>query len=244
MRVAVISDIHGNLHALEAVLEAIDGEAPDEVWCLGDLVGYGPRPNECCASSPSAPTSAWSETTTSASSAGSTSTSSRPTRPSAPRWTREVLDDEARAFLETLEPEGERDGVASSTRARATRSGSTCSRPSGAYAVPRATPTRRSCSSGTATSRSRSGSPTSELQAAIAPEGTELDLGRRTAGSSTPARSASRATATRGPPGSCSTSRRGTAAFRRVEYDVERTQAEIRERGLPEALAARLEHGV
>ena len=48
MRVAVISDIHGNLHALEAVLAAIDGESPDAVWCLGDLVGYGPRPNECC----------------------------------------------------------------------------------------------------------------------------------------------------------------------------------------------------
>src|SRR5205823_1257 len=49
MRVAVISDIHSNLHALEAVLAAIDTEAPDELWCLGDLVGYGPRPNECCA---------------------------------------------------------------------------------------------------------------------------------------------------------------------------------------------------
>ena len=34
------------------------------------------------------------------------------------------------------------------------------------------------------------------------------------------------------------------ATFRRVEYDVEKTQAEIRERGLPEALAARLEHGI
>src|SRR5881392_591083 len=49
MRVAVVSDIHSNLHALEAVLTAIDREAPDELWCLGDLVGYGPRPNECCA---------------------------------------------------------------------------------------------------------------------------------------------------------------------------------------------------
>src|SRR5262249_36219225 len=49
MRVAVVSDIHSNLHALEATLAAIEAEAPDELWCLGDLVGYGPRPNECCA---------------------------------------------------------------------------------------------------------------------------------------------------------------------------------------------------
>jgi diadenosine tetraphosphatase ApaH/serine/threonine PP2A family protein phosphatase len=48
MRVAVISDIHGNLHALEAVLAEVDAEQPDAVWCLGDLVGYGPHPNECC----------------------------------------------------------------------------------------------------------------------------------------------------------------------------------------------------
>jgi predicted phosphodiesterase len=47
MRVAVISDIHSNLHALEAVLTDIDAEAPDEIWCLGDVVGYGPKPNEC-----------------------------------------------------------------------------------------------------------------------------------------------------------------------------------------------------
>jgi predicted phosphodiesterase len=47
MRIAVISDIHSNLHALEAVLTDIDAEAPDEIWCLGDVVGYGPKPNEC-----------------------------------------------------------------------------------------------------------------------------------------------------------------------------------------------------
>jgi predicted phosphodiesterase len=49
MRVAVISDIHANLHALEAVLADLEGESPAAVWCLGDVVGYGPRPNECCA---------------------------------------------------------------------------------------------------------------------------------------------------------------------------------------------------
>ncbi|MFM7694287.1 MAG: metallophosphoesterase family protein, partial [Actinomycetota bacterium] len=46
MRVLVISDIHGNLQALEAVLEA-EGDRYDELWCLGDTVGYGARPNEC-----------------------------------------------------------------------------------------------------------------------------------------------------------------------------------------------------
>jgi predicted phosphodiesterase len=47
MRIAVISDIHSNLHALDAVLADIDAEGPDEIWCLGDVVGYGPKPNEC-----------------------------------------------------------------------------------------------------------------------------------------------------------------------------------------------------
>ena len=45
MRVLVISDIHANLVALETVLA--HAEAYDAVWCLGDLVGYGPNPNEC-----------------------------------------------------------------------------------------------------------------------------------------------------------------------------------------------------
>ncbi|MGD0573876.1 MAG: metallophosphoesterase family protein [Anaerolineales bacterium] len=44
MRILVISDIHGNLPALESVL-AEAGQV-DQVWCLGDLIGYGPYPNE------------------------------------------------------------------------------------------------------------------------------------------------------------------------------------------------------
>jgi predicted phosphodiesterase len=47
MRVLVISDIHSNLSALEAVLDSAGRY--DTVWCLGDLVGYGPDPNECIA---------------------------------------------------------------------------------------------------------------------------------------------------------------------------------------------------
>jgi len=45
MRVLIISDIHANVVALEAVLN--EAKAYEAVWCLGDLVGYGPNPNEC-----------------------------------------------------------------------------------------------------------------------------------------------------------------------------------------------------
>jgi predicted phosphodiesterase len=47
MRVAVISDIHANLPAFEAVLEAIDASDAEEIWCLGDVVGYGAQPDQC-----------------------------------------------------------------------------------------------------------------------------------------------------------------------------------------------------
>lgn len=46
-KIAVISDIHGNLPALNKVLEVLDEESPDHWICLGDLVGYGPNPAEC-----------------------------------------------------------------------------------------------------------------------------------------------------------------------------------------------------
>jgi len=45
MRVLILSDIHANLTALDAVIEAAG--PVDQTWCLGDIVGYGPDPNEC-----------------------------------------------------------------------------------------------------------------------------------------------------------------------------------------------------
>ena len=47
MRLGIISDIHGNLPALEAALAAVDAAGVEEVWCLGDVVGYGAQPDEC-----------------------------------------------------------------------------------------------------------------------------------------------------------------------------------------------------
>jgi diadenosine tetraphosphatase ApaH/serine/threonine PP2A family protein phosphatase len=47
MRAAVITDIHSNRPALEAVLDAIAGAGVGEIWCLGDVVGYGAEPDRC-----------------------------------------------------------------------------------------------------------------------------------------------------------------------------------------------------
>jgi predicted phosphodiesterase len=47
MRIAIISDIHANLQALEKALEIIRANAVDSIVCLGDVIGYGGSPNEC-----------------------------------------------------------------------------------------------------------------------------------------------------------------------------------------------------
>ena len=48
MRYAILADIHSNLAAFEAVLNDADGRGGfDKIWCLGDVVGYGPDPHEC-----------------------------------------------------------------------------------------------------------------------------------------------------------------------------------------------------
>lgn len=49
MKIAIISDIHGNIYALMKALEDIDEQKVDKIICLGDLVGYGPHPNEVIA---------------------------------------------------------------------------------------------------------------------------------------------------------------------------------------------------
>lgn len=46
-RRAILSDIHGNLEALNAVLDDIESQQVDEIFCLGDVIGYGPNPREC-----------------------------------------------------------------------------------------------------------------------------------------------------------------------------------------------------
>ena len=110
-RVAVISDVHANWHALEVVLEEIEREQPDELWCLGDLVGYGPRPNPCCAAV---------ERRAAICLAGNHDLGVlgeidleefAGDAVAAARWTRGVLADGSRSFLQSLRSSGERDNV-------------------------------------------------------------------------------------------------------------------------------------
>ena len=46
-KIAIISDIHGNLHALQAVLSRLSEFELSQIVCLGDVVGYGPFPERC-----------------------------------------------------------------------------------------------------------------------------------------------------------------------------------------------------
>jgi diadenosine tetraphosphatase ApaH/serine/threonine PP2A family protein phosphatase len=111
VRVAVISDIHSNLPALEAVLTDIGAHDPEQVWCLGDLVGYGAQPDECTklvtevvevclAGNHDLVVSGEIDVRYFAMSAGA-----------AARWTMKVVNAATREFLAGLTPLGKSEGV-------------------------------------------------------------------------------------------------------------------------------------
>jgi predicted phosphodiesterase len=240
VRVALISDIHGNLHALEAVFRSIDAKPPDAVWCLGDLVGYGPQPNRCCtlvaeradvclignhdlgvlgrigldAFSPDAAASA--------------------------RWTAEILDDEPRAYLESLSPQGAEERAELFHASPRDPVWEYVLAPEVAFAALELTE-KPLVLVGHSHVALRFGA--SQLALALCEEGTRIDLERErwllNPGSVGQPRD--------GDPRAAWVELdfgRGVAVYHRVEYDVAKTQAEIRERGLPEALAERLSSGL
>jgi predicted phosphodiesterase len=104
MRIALLSDVHGNLPAFRAVLEDVRDQGADRVWCLGDLVGYGAEPEDCVAL-------AREECELSLAGnhdlvvigkidIGEFSSSAAV----AAEWTRDRISDESLAFLKALEP--------------------------------------------------------------------------------------------------------------------------------------------
>ncbi|MEM7803128.1 MAG: metallophosphoesterase family protein [Chloroflexota bacterium] len=103
MRLLVISDIHANLEAFETVLEDAAGSY-DKIWFLGDLIGYGPDPNECTALLREYDHIALSGNHDWAVLGKIDIESFNDHARDAVLWARDVLTDETRAYLEELPP--------------------------------------------------------------------------------------------------------------------------------------------
>jgi predicted phosphodiesterase len=105
MRAAIVADIHANRHAFEAVLDAVEAAGAEELWCLGDLVGYGAEPDACVA---------LARDHAAVCLAGNHDLAVRGELPYdqftrgaelAIRWTAEVVAPDSLAYLHTLEPQ-------------------------------------------------------------------------------------------------------------------------------------------
>jgi predicted phosphodiesterase len=240
MRVAVISDVHANYHALEAVLGEIEGAGVQAVWCLGDTVGYGPRPNECCDVVQARADTCLVGNHDLVVLGELAITDFNDEAAAAAMWTSDVLTPSARSFLEGLKPTARLDGfdlyhasardpiweyVLTEEAARATLELSHA-------------PLVLVGHSHVALALTVDGD---RIAGGLAPAGERLELEGRWLLN----------------PGSVGQPRDGdpraawllldlerkVARFNRVAYPIEETQSEMRAHGLPPTLAARLERG-
>jgi predicted phosphodiesterase len=240
MRVAVISDVHANYHALEAVLQEIDAESVDAVWCLGDTVGYGPRPNDCCDIVKDRADYCLVGNHDLVVLGELTVSDFNDEAAAAAIWTSQVLTPESRGFLAGLKPFGEVEGVDlfhASARDPVWEYVLTEEAAEATLDLSHA-PLVLVGHSHVALAITVTGG---HVVGGPAPGGSEVALDGRWLLN----------------PGSVGQPRDGDpraawllldlderfAAFRRVPYSIERTQSEMRERGLPRVLAARLERG-
>jgi diadenosine tetraphosphatase ApaH/serine/threonine PP2A family protein phosphatase len=240
MRVAVISDVHANYHALDAVLTEIDAAGVDAVWCLGDTVGYGPRPNECCDLVRDRADHCLVGNHDLVVLGELTVSEFNDEAAAAAIWTAGVLTPESREFLASLKPYGEVEGVDlyhASARDPVWEYVLTEEAAEATLALSSAPLVLVGHSHVALAIKVDDG----RVSGGPAPGGSKVMLdGRRLLN-----------------PGSVGQPRDGDpraawilldleerfAEFRRVQYSIERTQAEMRERGLPQALATRLERG-
>jgi predicted phosphodiesterase len=240
MRVAVISDIHANYHALEHVLAEIDAAGVDAVWCLGDTVGYGPLPNECC-DTVQARADRCLVGNHDLVVLGELAVSDfNDEAAAAATWTASVLSEQSRAFLAGLKPYAAEDGVElfhASARDPVWEYVLTEEAAHATLDLSRA-PLVLVGHSHVALALTLDGD---AVTGGLAVGGTEQRLSGRWLLN----------------PGSVGQPRDGDpraawllldlegrfAAFHRVAYPIEKTQGEMLERGLPPALAARLERG-
>ncbi len=112
MRIAVVSDVHANLTALEAVLKHAESERSlDRVWSLGDLVGYGPQPAECLALLRRQPFHSVAGNHDLAATDVIDTEEFNPAAAAANAWNADQLGDEDRAFLRALPRTLELEGI-------------------------------------------------------------------------------------------------------------------------------------
>ncbi|MBD0349206.1 MAG: metallophosphoesterase family protein [Thermoleophilia bacterium] len=244
MRVAVISDVHANAHALDAVLAAIEGDAVDAIWNLGDTVGYGPCPNEAAAvvRERASLSLVGNHDLVALGTSDVRIEEFNPDAAAAARWTQDALDAATTEFLGRLRPEGEAAGAELYHASPFDPVWGYVLTDEAAYLSLELTQAPLVLVGHTHVAL-RAQRTDEGVVLELAPDGTQVDLddGRWLLN-----------------PGSVGQPRdadpraayllldldAGRADFRRVEYPVERTQTEIRERGLPAPLADRLAHGV
>jgi diadenosine tetraphosphatase ApaH/serine/threonine PP2A family protein phosphatase len=241
LRIAAITDIHANLPALEAVLEAAEAAGVEELWCLGDVLGYGVEPDACaklvrerCAiclvgNHDLAVLGALDITSFSEAAAV------------AVEWTRDNVDETTLAYLRELEPQGEREGIAlfhASPRDPVWEyvlSGEQAN--AGMDASPQ--PIGLIGHSHVALFFNRPAARGEETRGAQASDGALLDLN----GSEWLLNPGSVGQPRDGDPRAAwleLDTEEGTARFHRVDYDIERAAAPITKAGLPSRLAERL----
>lgn len=107
----MLSDIHSNRQGLEAVLAAVEEAAVDEVWCLGDMVGYGADPDACTQLVRERCTTCLVGNHDLAVLGALDIDTFSETAAAAVEWTREHVKEETLEFLRSLEPAGSRDGI-------------------------------------------------------------------------------------------------------------------------------------
>jgi diadenosine tetraphosphatase ApaH/serine/threonine PP2A family protein phosphatase len=111
LRVAVLSDIHSNRQALEAVLAAVEETEVEETWCLGDMVGYGAEPDACTALIRERCSACLVGNHDLALLGAIDVATFSETAAAAIEWTRENVAPETLEFLATLDPTGSRGDI-------------------------------------------------------------------------------------------------------------------------------------
>jgi diadenosine tetraphosphatase ApaH/serine/threonine PP2A family protein phosphatase len=242
MRIAIVSDIHGNRQAFEAVLDAIEASECRELWCLGDLVGYGAEPDACVA---------LAREHAAICLAGNHDLGVRGTLPLeqfsrgaalAATWTQEVISAETRAYLDSLEPSNLDEAVGLYHASPRDPVWEYVLSPLQAELCFDAQPSRISLIGHSHVALSFARFPGEPATGETRPDGTELDLadGEWLLN-----------------PGSVGQPRDGdpraawleldlsgrTAVYHRVEYDIDGAAAAIRAARLPDSLAERLLYG-